>query len=154
MPQETHTKPTHSAGMVCCRGFEPFGNCFSATNCDCAGESTCSRGPVGHMRQSHKGVPCPARADGAHNQGLVCCVAEPVALAAKSQGCDPHGCISPACCVAKWSGCCYEQWVQPMDRPTPPSCWWVARSMLGCHKRPTQCHKRPTHCTQKCRKLQ
>jgi hypothetical protein len=35
-------------------------------------------------------------------------------------------------------GARYEQRVQPMDRPTPPSCWWVARSMLGCHKRPTQ----------------
>jgi hypothetical protein len=74
MPQETHTKPTHAAGMVCCRDFEPFGNCFSTTDYDCAGESTaCSRGPVGHMCQSHKGVPCPARADGAHIQGLVCC---------------------------------------------------------------------------------
>jgi hypothetical protein len=29
MPQETHTKPTHAAGMVCCRDLEPFGNCFS-----------------------------------------------------------------------------------------------------------------------------
>jgi hypothetical protein len=28
MPQETHTKPTqHAAGFVCCRDFEPFGNC-------------------------------------------------------------------------------------------------------------------------------
>ena len=53
MPQETHTKPTHSAGVGCCRDFEPFRNCFSTTNCDCAGESTCSRGPVYDTFGSH-----------------------------------------------------------------------------------------------------
>jgi hypothetical protein len=81
---------------------EPFGNCFSTTGYDCAGESACSRWPVGHMRQSHKGVPCPARADGARIQGLVCCVAEPGALAAKIAGLIYIGPgVSPARCVSK-----------------------------------------------------
>ena len=41
MPQETHTKPTHAAGMVCCRDFEPFLEVASPPpDYDCAGESS------------------------------------------------------------------------------------------------------------------
>jgi hypothetical protein len=101
MPQETHTQSLHMPPeWFVAVDFEPFGNCFSTTDYDCAGESTCSQRPVGHMRQAHKGVPCPAPADGAHIQGPVCCVAESGALAAKIAGLIHIG-VSPARCVSK-----------------------------------------------------
>jgi hypothetical protein len=65
---------------------------------DCAGESTRSRGPVGHMRQSHKGVSCPARADGAHIQGPVCCVSRTWRTSSKNRRADPHRCVSSTLC--------------------------------------------------------